>query len=231
MTTPGSENPQTALIAAAAGSVAEELRGTVRAVLAPLTAALQGVGSPVVFWGFQSILKYSVRAAELLREAGIDPTTPAARVYWPLLEGLAAEGDGEMSELWANLLANAHAGDAGPEVLPAFPRILRELTPADAAVLARLDRDTEAANASTLSRDSRFAELDQLQSESDPIPGAFGHEITVYLDNLVRLGLAAWAPMMRRTENVFTLARPGVHVTFLGRALIRACRPPGATSV
>jgi hypothetical protein len=78
-------------------------------------------------------------AKAMCEEAGIDPGEVGLKVLHPIMLGAALEDDESMTEKWAALLANAAAGeDAGAPVSQAFPRILADLGPSEAAILDKL---------------------------------------------------------------------------------------------
>lgn len=98
---------------------------------------------------------------EFLNASGITPHAVSVKVLVPLLDGASLEDEEneEMIDRWAALLAHAAAGAPVEMVLPSFPRILAELSPAEAVLLDSLYRDAT-------SRDVRPIQV---------FPGAWAH--------------------------------------------------------
>jgi hypothetical protein len=166
---------------------------------------------------YPRVIKQAMAAAEKIRESGL-PTRAYSevsdRLLRAILEGGAMEGDEAMQERWANLLANALTEGAA-EVHPAFPAILAEIEPSEAALLDRW--------ASMLSSTSYSASK---LSHLDDTVGPGGS------DNLVRLRLLDYSSGLPMTIsdglvlNTSTIA--GSRFTWLGWAFVQACRslPP-----
>jgi abortive infection alpha-like protein len=127
------------------------------------------------------------RAKAMCDEAGIDPGEVGLKVLHPIMLGAALEDEDSMTDRWAALLANASAGeDAQAPVSPAFPKILADLGPPEAAILDRLAAEPG----------SRY--LFQLQADlypesTDPTSGVITlmPAFDLYTTNLDRLGLCA----------------------------------------
>jgi hypothetical protein len=65
---------------------------------------------------------------DICTDASIEPQKVPMKVLLPLVEAVSIEETDELQDIWANMLANAAAGnDRGPGVEPVFPLILKEL--------------------------------------------------------------------------------------------------------
>jgi len=154
-----------------------------------------------------------MKAAEKVKASGLPPTAVTDKLLRAVLEDGPMEDDEDMQERWANLLANAATSQRG-ELAIAFPKLLSELEPNEAALLDRL-RDKTGPDMFSF---TLFGPDDT--SDLVGIPE---------LDNLDRLGLLRWVrtmvtyPGSISDENA-TLA--GVKFTELGWAFVNACREP-----
>jgi len=123
------------------------------------------------------------------------------------------EDDETMQERWENLLANAFVGEER-SVRIAFPKILSELEPAEAALL-----DEFASRTSPKSFLKKKHSIEQ--------PGEGGHRSA--LDNLVRLGLLNYTRTMPTTLDSISDANAtitGVQFTRLGWDFVKTCSSP-----
>jgi hypothetical protein len=230
-------DPSTELVKAASQGASE---GAARAFLETLfgpAVELSAWGGDAVRWlRFKTQVKVLQRAQALLEDAGLSPNVVPAKTLVPLLElaSLEDESDESMHARWAALLANAAAGEASNgDVLPSFPQILAELTPAEAAMLDLLGVDHGIVSRGGLDLD-RFGE-----EFGFPTPRMGGPArdpiFDVYIDNLERLQLAAVDRPDERldklerevgTRNRSTWPRPRIRLTALGKAFVAACTPP-----
>jgi len=85
-----------------------------------------------------NVIKVCEWATEMLNKVGIELGPVPLKVLKPILDGAALEEDEEIQELWAALLANAGGGAEPGTVSPAYPAILRQLSPNDAKVMRAL---------------------------------------------------------------------------------------------
>jgi len=166
------------------------------------------MGDQVRFWRFKRSLKHAKKAKVLLDDAGLEPHAVPFRTLVPLLESASLEDDGDLTDRWASLLANA-SGEH--EVPVSFPNILRELEPVQAVLL-----------------DSVYDIMMQMVPELWLTRGIFTPGILdldesavhFHIDNLARLRLVRGLyPEPERHYELITL-------THLGKAFVRACRPP-----
>jgi hypothetical protein len=182
-------------------------------VLGPVKALADYLTAKVYYRHLPNLAREATKAAEAIEELGLPRAAVPDKLVLSILEEGAREDDESMQDRWANLIANA-ATVGTADVRSAFPRILSELEPGEAAT------------------------LDRLASQI----GRFGPRLTVGVDamqrtesgrtelgNLNRLGLLRYVRTMPTTlgdisdENA-TIR--GVQFTDLGCAFLQACRTP-----
>ena len=162
--------------------------------------------------------KLLMDAAEKIKASGLPPNAVEDKFLRAVLEDGPMEDDENMQERWSNLLANAATSRNG-RLRIAFPKILSELEPEEAALLDRLSQKISAKSF----RDKKFSAAESGSGKQLP-----------ELDNLNRLGLIHYVRVMPSTlgsvsdENA-TIA--GFRFTALGWDFVQACRePPQADS-
>jgi hypothetical protein len=196
-----------------AGEVAEALVEKSGA-LEPPHAIFRAVATALDAFFYPPLVSLCEKAAGRIEARGLSRRaieTLPPRLLRGILEGGAIEQDDTMRIKWTNLLANALA-EANADVRTAFPTILSELEPDDAALL-----------------DELFAEPDS----HNPVIDVSQTSITqrASLDNLARLELVRYA---RATPTLFNnIDDPnarvsGVTLTAFGYEFLQACREPAA---
>jgi hypothetical protein len=177
-------------------------------VLGPVKELSEWVSSFIHYRRMPFLAKQVHRAAEKIRSKRLPPAAVSDKLLRALLEGGSMEDDGSMQERWANLLANA-ATESAAEVHPAFPEILRQMQPDEAAILDAL------AEAAIQDGARAFVRINNV--------------IEASRENLKRLGLVE---VTTYTEDVNPAFAPGgftqtsIRVTDLGLAFVIACREP-----
>jgi hypothetical protein len=180
-------------------------------VVAALVEASGAMGPPQELWGavateihyrfYPRTIKQAVRAAEKIKRSGLPERAYSEiddRLIRDILVGAATESDENMRERWANLLANALTSGSA-EVRVAFPNMLRELEPGEAAMLDKA--------------------VDRLHIEPAGPLQFRGLDVDyVAIDNLARLRLVQ--PQNGPVQIVEILP------TALGQAFVNACRAP-----
>jgi hypothetical protein len=161
----------------------------------------------VKFYRFKNQLRVLSKAEAMLIKAGLAANAVPFRTLLPILENAAAEDDDSLSTKWAALLANAAAKADSPASHPSFPRILSEISPAEARFL-----------------DSLVGKGGEADWELFKVDMATGFSVTHddidrYYGNLFRLGLV-------RIASREGLAKGVVQVGPFGKAFISACSPP-----
>lgn len=157
--------------------------------------------------------KLMMKAAEKIKATGIPAHAVSDKVLRAILEEGPMEDDENMQERWENLLANAFVGEER-SVRIAFPKILSELEPAEAALLDEF-----------ASRTSRKSCLQKKHSVEKP--GEGGHRSAI--DNLVRLGLLNYTRTLPTTVGSIrddNATITGVQFTRLGWDFVKACQSP-----
>jgi hypothetical protein len=157
--------------------------------------------------------KLLMSAAEKVKASGLPPSAVSDKLLGAILEEGPLEDDADMQERWSSLLANAATSES-ESVRIAFPKILSELEPSEAALL-----DEFASRASEKSfREKKF---------SVEKPGEGGHMPEI--DNLNRLGLVRLARYFPTTVGTISDEKAtisGVVFTELGWDFVQACRAP-----
>ncbi len=159
----------------------------------------------------------TLRAARKIEQAGVPVATVADRRIREILEAGALQEDRGLRELWDNLLANALTGAPGAE-RSAFPRILRELEPVEAATLHLIASRTD------------FSTFRTFRMPAADARAATGIEADG-LENLVRVGVLRYVRQTPTTWNSIddvSAVITGVMLTDFGWSFLGACRGPGA---
>lgn len=162
--------------------------------------------------------KLLMRTAEKVKASGLPPAAVSDKLLHLVLGEGPMEDDESMQDRWANLLANAVTSES-QEIKIAYPRILSELEPIDAAML-----------------DDVFTQFSQRDFRFKAVvvggDGLLTEEELAALDNLVRLGLVRYIRDMTIDDEGTVSDRDnkieGWNFTQLGRDFVRACRAPKA---
>lgn len=166
------------------------------------------------YYFYPRTVRLAQKAAEQIESSGLPVCAYEAirehdALLGAILEGGSMEGDEDMGDRWANLLANALTSES-PEVRIAFPRILGDLEPAEARLLDRLADNKGAERIPPQWAMTQFA-----VTATD-------------LDNLERLELIRYqllhAPSFDDMADLSSASREAFTITRLGHAFVRACR-------
>jgi Abortive infection alpha len=197
----------------AAKSVGESVGALAEAsgVLGPVKELADWVTSFVHYRRQFALAKQVNRAAEKIRAARLPPAAVSDKLLRALLEGGSMEDDESMQERWANLLANAVTGSS-VKVRIAFPKILSEIEPAEAALLDKLASETPP--------DNLFA-IHELESFKGLHTGGIGNLVRLRLLDYVRTMPNTWGTITDDGSGIF-----GVTFTRLGWKFLLACRNP-----
>lgn len=214
---PHNENVTEDLVQAA--KAAAELEPAVEA-LAEATGALEPVRETTAW--ITDLIRYRrlphqakllMKAADKVRACGLPPSAVSDKLLRAVLENGPMEDHEDMQERWANLLANAFTESKG-QIRIAFPKILSELEPDEAALLDEF-----------ASRTSPKSFLGKKHSVEKP--GEGGHRPAI--DNLVRLGLLNYTRTLPTTLGTISDGNAtitGVQFTRMGWDFVQACREP-----
>lgn len=157
-------------------------------------------------------------ASQRIGEAEVH--TIPGRILFPLAEGASNEDEPGLQGMWAKLLAQA--ATEPHTVSPAFPKILAEMSPADARILKTLFEWLYVSNHSTLM---------SLGDMSKGSPFVLS-EILLSINNLSRLGLIedsfeeAYIHGFKTAEDLhrlFTDFEAGAKITLFGATFLAAC--------
>jgi Abortive infection alpha len=167
---------------------------------------------------FELSLRLLKRAQRKVEAAGFDQQTlgpvDLSRLL-PILEFGSIATDESLQDRWASLLANALVDPEG--VPPSYPEILRQLTPAEVAILDGIYEEAGSTWPTS-------AYEPQLMAERAGFTDA-GERVILSTQNLLRLYL------VKSKALVFpgaTQEESKVHLTHLGHDFVSVCRPPTA---
>jgi len=90
------------------------------------------VRDKIRFLRWKNSIRVLERARRILEELGLEPRPVSPKLLVSVLEGVGLEGQSELVERWAGLLAS---GAAGEKVTPAFPAILSQMSRDDVVLL------------------------------------------------------------------------------------------------
>ena len=223
----------------------EVAKETVKQLAAPFQDLLQRLLGPAAtevglsladsarVWRLKRINRLLGEVKEIAEAAHIELKPVAPNLIFPILEAASFAGD-DLQKTWAALLTNAATTNFITEVLPSFPDILKQLTPAEVRFLDMVEYEVEideALRREQVKRDTRY--------QGEPYVNCPLRKNTldsvsrVMLGNLQRLGLLT--PFRERefdddgSRNIFEPANY-MYLSQFGRAFVRACRPPKSLS-
>jgi hypothetical protein len=186
-------------------------------VLGPVKALADYLSAKIYYRHLPNLAAEATKAAKMIEALGLPRAAVPDKLVLSILEEGAREDDESMQERWANLIANA-ATVGTAEVRAAFPRILSELEPGEAAklnLLASLVEQAGDRGAAVMADVLRVDESGRTE-----------------LDNLNRLGLLHYVRKMPATTGSISdedATIEGVKITDLGWTFLLACRTPQAT--
>jgi Abortive infection alpha len=187
-------------------------------------------------WRFKRAVRLLEEVKKMTEAAHIELKPVAPNLIFPMLDA-ATLADDELQTTWAALITNAATTDFATEVLPSFPDILRQLTPAEVRFLDTVEY--EVGQDEALRREQIKMQIPGLGLHGDPYVSCALRKKTlasashVMLGNLQRLGLLT--PYREKdydddgTRNIFEPANY-MYLSSFGRAFVRACRPPESVS-
>ena len=211
MTEPGQEIE---LAAKAAGEIVGALAEESGA-LEPVREYATYIAAGIYYRHYPKLVDRALGAAEKIRRSGL-PRRAFSEIPDPLLRAIlehgAEEDEPTMQERWESLLANALT-EGSTEIKRAFPEVLAQLEPAEAAQLEKYADETDPAALQTTSFPVNDADI-----------GLAG------LDNLVRVNVLEYGRTAPTTLGSIGIDRASIGtVTFtdFGWAFVQACRAPG----
>ena len=187
-------------------------------------------GDSARVWRFKRAIRLFEEVKKMAEAAHIEVKPVAPNLIFPILDA-ASLADDDLQKSWAALLTNAATTNFMTEVLPSFPDILRQLTPAEVRFLDMVEY--EVGHDEALRREQFKKGMPRLQGEpyvSCPLrKDTLASVSRVMLGNLQRLGLLS--PYRERdfdddgSHNIFEPANY-MYLSQFGKAFVRACRPP-----
>jgi Abortive infection alpha len=186
----------------------------VKELLAPVSDVLRALVGPAAeeiglslgesarLWRVKRSIKILEKVKTISAQSGLELRPVALRLLFPIVQSASLEDDESLQDKWAALLANASTSPG--TVLPAFPRILEQLSPREAALLEEL-----------AGANNWWAPTDQN---------------VVWAENLQRLGLLEKVkPLPIRVNNEPMGPQEDLfQLNALGHAFLTACHPPAA---
>lgn len=176
----------------------------------------------VKFWRFKNRINIILKAKYFLEKKGIEPTKVLLKTLLPIIESGSLEEDEEMKNRWSSMLA--HAADATSEVKvrPAYPEILKQLSPLEVKIL-----DTFYDQVKQKSKEEQD-KTGIIKEKVLKYAGISSDEYDVLAENLFRLGLCRTPstkggvsvsnyPMVLRTYDF-------IELTPMGIDFIKACK-------
>lgn len=112
----------------AAKEAGDVLRRTVRLALAPVRATLWTLEEAESFLTEKIAQRFSGLQSE-------EVVSPPARIYGPILTGVATVGDEQLRLMYAELLASSMTKETSSSALPVFADIIRQMTPSEARIV------------------------------------------------------------------------------------------------
>ncbi len=177
----------------------------------------------VRYWRWKNKVGILKKAKKIIENLGLRTKKTPLKLIVPLLDFGSLEEDETIQQKWANLLANAMAGNI--EVKVSYIKILNELSPIEASILDKIYEDGT-------TREKDYEKMKELQYDKDKICTIFSllpSQFDLMIEKLFSLGVCqqpgstgitfGTARVALRTTEVFEL-------TSLGIEFIKACRSP-----
>lgn len=223
---------------------AELVKDFIGRILAPPADAIGAIAAhPIVEWQKRRVERGEQvveHASVLVQQAGKEPKAVPGRLLLSILEHSSVEEEPDLSRAWVALLANASISPT--HVLPAFPKLLSELSPLEARLLQYL-YDIHVSENRTRSlfpnhlHDERRLDTDKQQLEKlreargdREIRYRLGIDSSdiynVITENVERMSLIRRTPDYGDAPEKYEGHSWGISLTTLGQAFVKACRPP-----
>lgn len=132
-------SPEEDLVKVAGDVVSAPIRDFLQKLTGPWAEEIGlAFGDVARVYRFKRAVRLLEKVKKILEDAGINPHGVNPRILLPIIECASLEGDEDLHDRWANLLANAANPDIDDEVLPAFSGVLRDLLPYEVRILDRI---------------------------------------------------------------------------------------------
>jgi hypothetical protein len=210
--------------------VAEPFQDVLKRLLGPAATEVGlSLADSARVWRFGQAVRLLGKVKKIAEDAHIELKPVAPSLLFPILDA-GTLADDDLQTTWAALLTNAATTNFTTEVLPSFPDILKQLTPAEVRFLNTVEREVEQDEAVR-----REHVKTGMGYQGEPYvlcplrKNTLNSASRVMLGNLQRLGLLT--PYRERdfdddgSQNVFEPANY-LYLSQFGRAFVRACRPP-----
>jgi len=226
----------------------EATKELVKQTLAPVQEIVRELSGPAAtevglmlgdffrVWRLKRVVRYLEDVQQIASDAGLRLRPVAPRLLFPILDAATLEDDVELHRRWVALLTNAARTDFESDILPSFPDILKQLTPAEAQFLDEIhdeiNQDEMESAAKSLNENPNLAQSPFMKR---PVRGPKLKSVhPIVIESLERLMLVTrtggidFTSDDRQLVNTFAPANH-LYMTGLGKAFVRACRLP-ATS-
>lgn len=161
----------------------------------------------------QNLLSAAVLAAEQVGDREVQAVP--GRILFPLLDGASNEELPELQKMWATLMATASVEPDA--IMPAFPKILSELSALEARCLAFVQEDMEKQHATMAPKHYTPISVEDLSMRFGVDP----NYVVLGFANFIRLGLVT-ADIQPPTTDLH-IRQIRMMMTPFGTAFIRAC--------
>lgn len=128
---------------------AEMVKAGVEAMMRPIADIVDKIAGPgaeelgltfqdhIRVFRFKRQVRLFEQVKRICAEAGIEPQRVPLKLLAPIVEGASVEEDDDLQDIWARLLASAADPKSnGPEAMPSYISVLKELTPNDVKFLS-----------------------------------------------------------------------------------------------
>jgi hypothetical protein len=128
---PGDESE---IVKAGVDAALAPVKDILNRLLGPAVDELGGIlAEPIRTFRFKRSVRLLEKVKRICEETGFEPSAVPLKMLLPILKNASLEDDEDLHDRWANLLANAASSSS--TVRPAFPEVLRQLSPTDARFL------------------------------------------------------------------------------------------------
>jgi len=214
-------------------------KGVTEALIKPLQDIIEKISGPaaeevglmiqdhVKVYRFKRQVRLLQRTKEFLNDAGLGIHSVPPKILLPIMDYASVEGDDELQDLWAALLANAASEASAITVLPAFLEVLKQLSACEVQFLSRTydevleDEARIQKSGAIVATGSRITITARLRKDLNQLTD-------VMIGNLERLGLIELiepTSLLRVKLEPDNFAYDEVLTPF-ARAFVIACRAP-----
>jgi hypothetical protein len=201
-------------------AITTQLTEFIKTLLGPAAQELgQLISDPIKNYRFKQAVKRLQEAQKRLAASGIKPKSVPLKTLYPILEGCSLEEDNsDLTSKWVGLLTSAAAGHT---IHASYPKILSELSPAEAKML------------DFIFEQSFEPDDPEVLFEPKEVNASIGlppEQLKIAVVNLGRLGLCSLPVEFRARDAAFNnpvlISETAIKLTSLGRDFVISCRGP-----